>query len=240
VFCVFLFRKATRTSPFWRGVHVIGWTYHDHMTYCRQILYVVRPTITTSTCFPEPATSSGHLGLLHWDRDFPHNEWHMTTAPHAHVLLFAFGLHVERSPLALKIRKFSVICFQPFLPTFEPVSYVKNPNFPESGEGEEERMEWLKRSIHSHKCKNLILQGLVVVRNTSHQLLTLYEKLSDLKNFEADEDPSMYVKESACVRGAPWSCAETRNSSTWGCNEVASVTSGSTPYIVLTTPVHYR
>jgi len=24
--------------------------------------------ITTSTCFPEPATSSGHLGLLQWER----------------------------------------------------------------------------------------------------------------------------------------------------------------------------
>ena len=32
------------------------------MTHHRQILYVVRPTTTTSTCFLEPATSLGHLG----------------------------------------------------------------------------------------------------------------------------------------------------------------------------------
>ena len=37
------------------------------MTHRRQILYVVRPITTTSTCFLEPATSSGHLGLLHCD-----------------------------------------------------------------------------------------------------------------------------------------------------------------------------
>ena len=35
------------------------------MTHRRQILYVVRPITTTPTCFPEPATSSGHLSLLH-------------------------------------------------------------------------------------------------------------------------------------------------------------------------------
>jgi hypothetical protein len=43
--------------------------------------------------------------------------------------------------LAQKIRKFSGVCFQLFLPKIETVSHVKNPNFLEFGEGEEERME---------------------------------------------------------------------------------------------------
>ena len=92
----------------------------------------------------------------------------MTTALRARVLLFSFNLHVERSPLAHKIRNISIICFQLSSPNFKPVSNVKNPNVLEFGEGEEERMERLERSILSHERKNLILQELVIVRNYSH------------------------------------------------------------------------
>jgi len=64
---------------------------------------------------------------------------HVTTA--LAFSLFSFNLHVERSPLAHKIKKILGICFQLFLPNFEPVSHVKNPKFLEFGEGEEERTE---------------------------------------------------------------------------------------------------
>jgi hypothetical protein len=37
--------------------------------------------------------------------------------------------------------KTSGICFQLYFPNFGPVSHVKNPNFLEFSEGEEERME---------------------------------------------------------------------------------------------------
>ena len=89
----------------------------------------------------------------------------MTTAPRARILLFSLNLHVERSPLAQKIRKTAGICFQLFLPYFEPVSHMKNLNFLEFDEGEEERVE---RSILSYKCENLVLQKLVIVCNNSH------------------------------------------------------------------------
>ena len=39
--------------------------------------------------------------------------------------------------MAQKIREFSGVCFQLFLPKIETVSHVKNPNFLEFGEGEE-------------------------------------------------------------------------------------------------------
>jgi len=66
-------------------------------------------------------------------------------------------------PLAQKIEKISGICLQLFfLPNFEPVYYVKKPNFLEFGEGEEERMEWLERSTLSHTRENLVLQKLVI------------------------------------------------------------------------------
>ena len=91
----------------------------------------------------------------------------MTTAPCAHVL-FSFNLHVERSPLAQNIRNILIICFQLFLPNFKPVSDVKNPNVLEFGEGEEERMERLEISRLSHERKNLILQELVIMHNSSH------------------------------------------------------------------------
>ena len=86
----------------------------------------------------------------------------------------------SRSPFQLKFARREVPIgpenqeylrnFQLFPPNFEPVFYVKNPNFLESGEGEEERMERLERSILSHKCENLISQELVIVRNTTHIL----------------------------------------------------------------------
>ena len=53
--------------------------------------------------------------------------------------------------------KILIICFQLFLPKFKLVSNVKNSNVLEFGEGEEERMERLERSILSHEHKNLIL-----------------------------------------------------------------------------------
>ena len=42
---------------------------------------------------------SGTRGFQKW----MHNQRHMTTVPRAHVLLFSFNLHVERSPLAFEI-----------------------------------------------------------------------------------------------------------------------------------------
>ena len=68
----------------------------------------------------------------------------------------------------MKIRKILIIFFQLFLPNFKLVSDVKNPNVLEFGEGEEERMERLERSILSHERKNLILQELVIIGNYSH------------------------------------------------------------------------
>ena len=65
----------------------------------------------------------------------------MTTAPHARILLFSFNLHIERSPLVLKIKKILGIYFQLFSPNFVPVSHVTIPKFLEFGEGEEDRME---------------------------------------------------------------------------------------------------
>ena len=62
----------------------------------------------------------------------------MTTVPRARILFFSFNLHLERFPLAHKIKNILRICFQLFLPNFELVSYVKNAIFFGFGEGEEE------------------------------------------------------------------------------------------------------
>ena len=58
--------------------------------------------------------------------------------------------------------------FPAILPNFEPVSHVKNPNFLEFGEGEEERMEWLERSMLSHTRKNLVLQQFIIEFYTAY------------------------------------------------------------------------
>ena len=55
-----------------------------------------------------------------------------------------------------------------FPTSFELVSHVKNPKTLEFGEGEEERMEWLERSILSHAHENLVLEQLVIESYTDH------------------------------------------------------------------------